>query len=148
MVVKNILESVGEALANIQELSVAECERAFNCQLSREEGKAGQAGQFWGSCPDLSIDVLDVRIGETGGVVVANFYKSVQLSLAEEIRSLGEPEAFSIVSPPMSPAASPQWSRKWSVAHTFTGVQIWYGMEEIEASKRMVFASRLFTYAT
>ena len=106
---KKILEGVGGALANVQDLSVAECERAFNCELRPDEEKTGQ---YWGSSPDLSIDVLDVRIGATGGVIVANFYKSVQLNLAEEIHLLGAPEEFSIVSPPMEPASSPPWSRK------------------------------------
>lgn len=123
---------------------MGECERAFNCQLHPEEGKAGK---YWGSCPELKIDVLDVRIGDTGGIVVANFYKSVQLSLAEEIHSLGAPEEFNIVSPPMEPAASPTWSRKWSVAHTFAGTKIWYGMEEVEGSTRLVYVSCKFTFA-
>ena len=73
------------------------------------------------------------------------FDVGVQPILAEEVRSLGEPEDIDILSPPVSPVSPPAWSRKWSVAHTIAGAKIWFGLEEIDSSELLVSTSRLFT---
>ena len=138
----SILAKAGQALAGIQHLTVAECERAFKCKLGLDQANPRQ---YWGACAELNIDVLDVRIGQTGGIVVTQFDESVQPALAEAVRSLGVPEDIDIVSPPLSPAASPAWSRKWSQAYTIDGAKIWFGLEEIEGCSRLIFASRSFT---
>ena len=141
MEVRSILEKVSQALAGIQSLTLAECERAFACEFRLDDANPEQ---YWSKCPDPNIDLLDVRIGKTGGIVVARFDEGVQPILAEELRSLGAPEDIDILSPPASPASSPPWSRKWSVAHTIAGTKIWFGMEEIDGSERLVSASRAF----
>lgn len=135
----SILTKAGQALASIQRLTVVECERAFKCELRLDQANPRQ---YWGTCPDLNIDLLDVRLGQTGGIVVARFEESVQLALAEAVRSLGAPEDIDIVSPPLNPASAPTWSRKWSEAYTIAGAKIWFGLEEIDGSSRLVFASR------
>lgn len=140
---KLILEVVSQALAGIQSLTVAECERAFDCKLRPDDANPRQ---YWGTCPDPHIDLLDVRIGETGGIIVVRFDEGVQPVLAEELRSLGPPEDIDIVSPPMSPASAPDWTRKWNIAHTIGGAKIWFGMEEIEGNDLLVSASRSFTF--
>lgn len=140
---KLILEVVSQALAGIQSLTITECERAFDCKLRPDDANPRQ---YWGTCPDPHIDLLDVRIGETGGIIVVRFDEGVQPVLAEELRSLGPPEDIDIVSPPMSPASAPDWTRKWSVAHTIGGAKIWFGMEEIEGNDLLVSASRSFTF--
>lgn len=139
---KSILEEVSQALAGIQSLTLAECERAFDCKFRPDNASPRQ---YWGTCPDPNIDLLDVRIGETGGIIVVRFDEGVRPSLAEELRSLGLPEDIDIVSPPISPAPAPDWTRKWSVAHTIGGAKIWFGVEEIDGSERLVSASRSFT---
>jgi hypothetical protein len=138
----SIIESVSQALAGLKNLSVDECEREFNCKLILDDVNPGQ---YRGSSTDLNIDLLDVRIGETGGVVVANFKEGVQQILAEEVEFLSPPEDFDIVSPPISPASPPAWSRKWSVAHTVAGAKIWFGFEEIDGRKLLISASRSFS---
>ena len=85
-----------------------------------------------------------MRLGQRGGIVVARFAESVQLRLAEAVGSLGAPEAMDLVSPPPHPASAPAWSGKWSMAHTLGGAKIWFGLEEIMGSKRLVSASRTF----
>ena len=137
-----LLEKVGQVLAGMHSLTVAECERAFNCQLQPDPANPRQ---YWGSCPALNIEVLDVRLGQRGGIVVARFAESVQVRLAEAVGSLGAPEAMDLVSPPPHPASAPAWSRKWRVAHTLGGAKIWFGLEEVAGDKRLVSASRTFT---
>lgn len=139
-----ILEVVSQALAGIQSLTIAECEQAFDCKFRLDDATPRQ---YWGTCPDPNIDLLDLRIGETGGIVVVRFAEGVRPILAEELRSLGPPEDMDVVSPPMSPASSPAWTRKWSVAHTIGGAKIWFGMEEIGGREVLVSASRSFTFA-
>ncbi len=73
------------------------------------------------------------------------FDEDVQSALAEEVHLLGEPEHINVVSPPMSPAPPPTWSRKWSVAHTIGAAKIWFGLEEIDGRELLVSASRPFT---
>lgn len=141
---KLFLEKVSQALAGIQSLTLAECERAFGCKLRPDDASPRQ---YWGTCPDPKIDLLDVRIGETGGIIVVRFDEGVQPILAEELRLLGPPEDMDVVSPPMSPVSPTSWTRKWSVAHTIGGAKIWFGMEEIEGREVLVSASRSFTFA-
>jgi hypothetical protein len=141
--VKLFLEKVSQVLAGIQNLTTAECERAFGCELRPDDAKPQQ---YWGTSPNPNINLLDVRIGKTGGIVVLRFAEGVQPILAEELPSLGPPEDIDIVSPPMSPASPPAWTRKWSVAHTIGGAKIWFGMEEIEGNDLLISASRSFTF--
>lgn len=138
----SILEKAGQALAGIQSLTVAECERVFKCELRLDQANPRQ---YWGTCLDLNIEVLDVRLGQTGGIVVARFDESMQPALAEAVRSLGVPEDIDIVSPPLSPASASAWSRKWSEAYMIAGAKIWFGLEEIDGSSRLAFVSRSFT---
>jgi hypothetical protein len=139
----SIIESVAQALAGLKNLSIDECEREFNCKLILDDVNPRQ---YRGFSTDLNIDFLAVRIGETGGVVVANFKKGVQQVLAEEVEFLGRPEDFDIVSPPIRPVSPPAWSRKWSVAHAVAGAKIWFGFEEIDGRKLLLSASRSFSH--
>jgi hypothetical protein len=141
--VKSTLTKVSQALAGIQSLTVAECERAFGCKFLPDDANPRQ---YWGTCPDPNIDLLDVRIGETGGIIVVQFAEGVRPILAEELRSWGAPDDIDIVSPPISPASAPAWTRKLSVAYTIGGAKIWFSMEEIDGSERLVSASRSFTF--
>jgi hypothetical protein len=104
-----------------------------------------KARQYWGNCPALNIEVLDVRLRQRGGIVVVIFAERVQLRLAEAVGSLGAPEDMDLVSPPPHPASAPAWSHKWSVAHTLGGTKIWFGLEDVAGDKRLVSASRTFT---
>ncbi|MFX0203005.1 MAG: hypothetical protein ACFFCW_43430 [Candidatus Hodarchaeota archaeon] len=136
-----MLNQVSQALAGIRILTVAECERALNCELRRDDVNSHK---YWGTCPDLNIEMLDVRIGKTGGIIVATFNAGIQAILAEEVHSLGEPEDFDIVSPPVHPAPSPGWQRKWNVGYTLFGAKIYFGMEEVDGCEFLIYASRKF----
>ena len=135
-------EVIGRSLAGLECLSITECERRFNCRFTPDDSRPGQ---YWGTSSDPSIDLLDVRIGEQGGIVVVEFSDEVQLDLAAEVETLGPPEDLDVVSPPPSPASSPPWSRKWSVVHTIAGARISFGFEEVDGKTRLVSASRSFS---
>jgi hypothetical protein len=132
---------VSKAVAAIGSLSVGACERAFHCELHPDRQNPGR---YRGNCSHLNISSLDVRIGSIGGAVVAYFDERVQQGLAKEAVLMGAPEKIEVVSPPMSPAASPVWSRKWSEAHTIGGARIWFGLLELEGCVRLVSVSRTF----
>jgi len=140
--VMSTIEAVSQALAGIKYLSVAECEREFNCKLTLDDYNPRQ---YWGTSTDPSIDLLDIRIGETGGIVVVKFNEDFQQVLAVEVEALGPREDCDIVSPPAVPDSPPAWTYKWSDAHIISGAKIWFGFEEIDGETRLVSASRSFS---
>ncbi|MDY6790213.1 MAG: hypothetical protein SWH54_02985 [Thermodesulfobacteriota bacterium] len=136
-----MLNLVSQALTRIRRLTVTECENAFNCALRREDVNPYK---YWGTCPDLNIETIEVRIGQTGGIIVVTFEAGVQTTLAEEVHSLGEPEEFDIVSPPPHPAPAPEWQRKWSVGYTLFGAKIYFGLAEVDDRELLTHMSRHF----
>lgn len=136
-----MLNKVSEALASIHQLTVTECEQAFSCDL--REGDA-PSGRYWGTCPELNIEVLDVRIGERGGIVVASFEAGVQISLANEMAQFSEPVEMDIVSPPVQAESALSWQRKWRVGYLLFGAKIHFGMEVIDGQEFLIYASRTF----
>jgi hypothetical protein len=137
----SILVKISQKLANLKDGSVQDVERVFACTLQQDEFKPGQ---FRGSPADPYIDALDLRIGDTGGVVVVNFKQEVQAVLAEEFELLGPLKDIDVVSPPIGPASPPPWTRKWSAGHSIDGVKIWFGFEEVDEKALLLYASRSF----
>jgi hypothetical protein len=76
--------------------------------------------------------------------IVATFAADLQAILAKDIRSLGEPEDFDIISPPPYPALAPVWQRKWSLGYTMFGARIYFGLEEVNGRELLIYASRKF----
>lgn len=103
--------------------------------------------KYLGTCPNLSIEVLEVRIGKTGGIIVAELDERVQESLGEEVDLLGKPADFDMVPPPIYGSGTPDWTRKWSYGYIIDGVRIGYSFEEIEGSERLISVARNFKFA-
>lgn len=139
-----MLNQICQAFAKIHTLTVTDCEQAFDCKLQRD---VDHARRYWGACPDLHIESLDIRIGKSGGIVVATFEAGFRASLAEELNLLGEPEEVDIVSPGIRPTSAPKWQRKWSVGQSLFGTKVYFGIEEIEGCEYLITASRKFDMA-
>ena len=137
-----MLDNICQALASIQTLTVTNCELAFNCELHRDDN---DLRRHWGTSPEIGIEKIDVRIGETGGIVLAMFDLELQADLVKELHALGQPEDLDIVSPPVATGQTVQWQRKWSVGYTLFGVKIYFGLEEANGRERLINASRNFT---
>ncbi len=92
-----ILNHVLNALARIDSPSVSECELALGCTLSPTDDPR----QHVGSCLELSVERVDLRLGRAGGVVVLEFTSSIQSDLSDARRELPPPHSVDVASPPI-----------------------------------------------
>jgi len=135
-----MLRRIGEALAGIQSLTVAECERAFNCKLSLKDKRPRP--KYWGTCPELSIELLEMRFWRTGGIVDAYLDKRVQEGLMEELQTLGKRIDSEFPSPGFTP--TPSSDEIWSYAYDIAGAKIWYRMARIDGIEYLESVFRTF----
>jgi hypothetical protein len=144
-----MLKQIGEALAGMQTLTVTECERAFNCVLCLNEKRlrTKYRSDYWGTCPDMSIKLLDVRFWRKGGIVVAKIDERVQESLVEQRKTLGKPDGYDA---PLvsfsSPTPAPDWTQPMIYSYIIDGAKISVHVDEMmsDGSKRLVSVSRKF----
>jgi hypothetical protein len=137
-----MLRRIGEALAGIQSLTVAECERVFNCKLHNTRSSGLYLRDYRGTCPELSIEFLEVRFWRTGGIVEARLDKRVQEGWVEELHTLGKIVDSWFINP--MPTPTPSSDDAWSYAYIIDGAKIWYSITQVDGIKRLESVSRRF----
>ena len=134
---------MAKKLAAIGELTVAACEQNLGCRLEQDDNNPRK---YWGRDLESPISMIDVRIGETGGVVVVTLDQTADLKdYARYVKALGRPVDISIVSPPLQGSGKPPWDRKWSLKHIIDGAVIAFGFEQRGNDELLVSLSRQFS---
>ena len=131
-----ILSHTLAALSHIASPTLSACELALGCSLSPTADPRQQIG----TCPNLSVARVDLRLGRAGGVIVLEFASSIQSNLADARHDLPPPISVDVVSPHL--VATVRWSKKWSECYRAGEADVWLHLEEQDGHTLLTSASR------
>ena len=137
--------AMARRLAAIKRLAAIDVGQALACTLHADKR---DKRQFWCNKANAPFEVIDARIAERGGVVVARLSRRTdRVAYAAALRRhLKAPTSIDVISPPTSGHAnSADGVRRQSVTHAIDGQPIHFLLEQQGTEERLVSISRVFS---
>ncbi|MEM1057345.1 MAG: hypothetical protein AAGI52_17650 [Bacteroidota bacterium] len=131
------LRTIATRLSSLPGLDPEACGEAFGCAM---DDLGGVPHRYLATNPGHGLAQLELRVGTTGGIVVATVAPEQQEAWARESARLGRLVGVDVVSPPV-PAASdglPRWTERREIG----GVVLKFGFEGERERPRLVPVSR------